>query len=93
MSNRHNEHMSSTRHFENILVLVLLGAVRRHQLAFGKGEVAFSANRNYEVLHQGGIRQAEPAFVWPNLASSSCAVTVHIAGSSVLYDGAVLDIV
>ena len=50
MRNWHNEHMPSTRHFENIFLLMLIGGVRRHQLAFGKGKITFSANRNYEVL-------------------------------------------
>jgi hypothetical protein len=43
--------MSSTRHFKIIALLALIGTVRWHQLAFGEGEITFSANRNYEVLH------------------------------------------
>ena len=85
--------MPSTRHSKIVVLLSLIGTVRWHELAFGEGEITFFANRNYEVLHYGGVRQAEPAFIGPNLASSSLVVTVLVAGTSILYGGAVLDVV
>jgi hypothetical protein len=94
VSDRHNEHMPTTRYLEIRLMLALLRVVRGHQLALGEGNIALSTDRNQEMFRQGGVGQAEPAFVGPNLPRSAYGVGIMlVGGTSVLYVGAVLDVV